>query len=1226
MSMQPMSTDLASADPSKGKSQERELVDKFLSANAGFLEPDQDVMRDHRLSPRSEREERVLTQVGDPHLFREIGSRLVAILDESFEISEQTVAAPAGKFADLATAYMTASGDISMLSNRGVAAFATVLHYPVKFIIKHFADDASVGIQDGDAYLQNDARYGGVHSPDQGMMMPVFYKGELVAWTICAMHEGEIGARPPGGMGPSIESPYEEGFRGSPIKIAENFELKTDLVTLLQNSCREPLTMLVDLRARLATCIRLRDRLLGAIDEYGVDAVVGALRRNPEFVAEEAGRRIAEMPDGTVSVNLYSDTTMREPALVKCNISIEVKGDRMIMDLRGSSPEIANRPINTPQSGAKTGAMMALMTFIWPDLPKSPAVLENVDFITDPQSLLDCSYDVPIALNMHCFFKVITACELLLSKLLYSLPVRYSTIKAPWFNQPAGIMYGGDTQHGNSVGNVCADINGMGGGARCHRDGEHSIAPNFASMVDTGEAELQEEGLPYINFVSKRFEADAGSFGKYRGGQGYQMMYVRYGGQPFGFQAIAGGSKFPSTIGLAGGYGCATYCIAKIKGVNLFEVLRETPELFHGSMSRLLNERPFPGATYETVPNNMEFELAYEGEIYMVSQGSGGGYGDVLERDPELVMKDLQEGLISHETAEDLYCVVYEKSTFVVDPHATDQRRAGERKVRLQRGKPYDQFIAEHVRALPPSGILYFGNWNGSDKLYAGPMSALPGEFPTDIYLPDPRDIVDVLLHSKLVTSSLHDEEAEERQLSAPLASIFHPRTFMRLLYVLGLLGVTNVKALAALIKSRFIAKERRKKTLLKDLGQVLAGFLHKGGPTFIKLGQVLSTRPDLLTADLIEQLSYLQDDVAPMPFSTVKRTVEGDLGKPLEEIYAAFEQKPIAAGSVAQVHEARLGDGTRVAVKVKRPNLEEHFDDDLRVFAVLVRLAHLLPGVINVQPLGLIDEFGTAVRSQMDFVLERRNNRLLAKNFEHLEWVRLPELHEDLSGDHVITMEFIDGDKVSEHIRNREGKPDRELAERLYSLYIDMAFNTQLLHADLHGGNLLIDEQRRLVVLDTGLVHRLPSYYARRYIRAYLCVAATDGWLQVDNYFSGRTHLIDPDQRRAFAEDLHECYQGWDKRRDSDFTLMWIEVLNVLRKNRITLDREFMMMMVADMTMAGMAKQLDPSMDVVEKLRQELPDLIFHKKKLALNDPYLLAAMRSDLLKQLRAATALER
>lgn len=1200
---------------------DQRLVDTFLKANVGFLKPDPEIMRNHRMSPRSKREEEAIARCTDPHKLREICNRLVAILDESFEISEQTVASPAGKFADLATAFMTASGDISLLSNRGVAAFATVLHYPVKFILKNFREDSSVGIREGDSFLQNDARYGGVHSPDQGMVMPIFYKGELIAWTVCAMHEGEIGARPPGGMGPTIESPYEEGFRGSPLKIGENYQLKTDLVTLLQNSCREPHTMLVDLRARLATCTRLQDRLYSVIDEYGVDYTIAALRQTLEFVAEESARRIKELPDGTARIALYADTTMREPAIIKINMAMTVKGDRILIDMRGSSPEFANRPINGPAAGVATAAMMTLITFIWPDLPKSTAVIENLDIITDPESIVNASYGVPIALNMHSMFKVITAVEVLMSKFSYSLPKRYATIKAPWYNQPAGMMYGGETQHGSTVGNLCADLNGMGGGARCHHDGEHSISPNFAAMVDTGECELMEEDLPYINFTSKRLEPDTGSFGKYRGGQGYQMMYVRYGRQPFGFQAIAGGSKFPSTVGLFGGYGCATYPIVKIKGINLFEALKENPERFQARMSYLMNERPFAGATYEAVPFNMEFELAYEGEIYMICQGAGGGYGDVLEREPELVMKDVEEGLISPETARELYGVSFDPRTLVVDREATRAARDGQRRERLQRALPYDAFIARHVKASPPNGVLYFGNWNDSADLYGGMFKALPGKFPMPIYLPDPKEILKVVMQNKLVTSAMEKDDITRPPLSAELGRIFTLSTMSRVLGITSLALRGGAKAMWAWLATRFTDQTQRQAELHRRIGQILAEFLHDGGPTFIKLGQVLSTRPDLLSQDMIGELAYLQDNVSAMPFETVKRIVEADLGKPLNKIYASFDEKPIAAGSVAQVHRARLHDGRDVAVKVLRDGLGERFASDLRALGVFGRVASLFPGIADVKPLDLIDEFGRGLVGQMDFKVERENNRKLAASYKHLDWVRLPDVYEEFSGRHVISMEFVKGTKPLDYIKARNA-PDPELARRVYQLYIDMAFNTQLLHVDMHAGNLLIDEQHRLVVLDTGLVHRLPSYYARRYIRAYLCVSAADGYLQIDNYFSGRANAVDAGTRAQAARDLHEVYQGFQRVGATDFTKMWIEVLDVMRRNRIALDREFVMMMVADMTMAGMARSFDPSFNVVEFLRQELPNLIFHKQKLALNDPYLIASMRSDLLKQVRAAS----
>ena len=384
-----------------GFSQEDQaLIDAFLTSNAGFVGPDPEILNDHRMAPRTEREERVLSGEIDLNLFQEIRARLTSVLDENFEVSEQTVAAPAAKFADLATAYMTARGDVALMCNRGVAAFAVVMHYPVRHILKYWQDDPTVMIRPGDAFLMNDARFGGIHAPDQSMVMPHFVDDELVSWTVCAMHEGEVGARAPGGMGPTIESPYEEGFRGSPVKIGENYQLKSDLVTLVQNSVREKEIMLVDLRARLATCMRLQKEFDAAVAEYGLDAVVGAMRHTSELVAEETKRRIEDLPIGTARTEIYIDSTSRETAMLKVNVAMTVKpGGRIEVDMRGSSPELHNRSINSTIVTSKVGIMVALMSFFWPDLPKSPAVIEHFDFVTDPKSLMNGSYDVPNSQN-----------------------------------------------------------------------------------------------------------------------------------------------------------------------------------------------------------------------------------------------------------------------------------------------------------------------------------------------------------------------------------------------------------------------------------------------------------------------------------------------------------------------------------------------------------------------------------------------------------------------------------------------------------------------------------------------------------------------------------------------------------------------------------------------------------------------------------------------------------
>jgi N-methylhydantoinase B/oxoprolinase/acetone carboxylase alpha subunit len=588
------------------------------------------------------------------------------------------------------------------------------------------------------------------------MFMPVYHNGERICWVACSYHQGENGAREPGGMGPGIESPWDEGFKGSPMRLVENRELKRDIVTLMQNSSREPQFLYSDFKARLGACCRLEKRIHEAIETFGIDAVIGFLRKNVEDVEAEAARRLTEIPPTIVRASYYLDSTMREDALLRLRTKITFGDGKVIVDLRGSSPEIANRPINGMRSGVAVGSLMSLTSFVWPDLPASPSLINKFEFITDEKSLADAGNDMPIALCMQVIFKVITSLEVAFAKATYSLPKRYSNIKAPWFNQPVSILYGGLTQHNDTVGNCCADLNGMPGGAKCNADGEHSIAPNFSSMVDSGECEDIEENLPFQYIIGKVIEADNCGFGKYRGGSGYQYGLMRQGLQPFGFQTICGGSNFPTTFGLFGGYGSPVYPTAKIKGGDLYGQMKANPEKFTASMATLLNEQPFEGATYESCPNAWTFEFAQEGDMYLVSQGAGGGYGDVLEREPAAVIRDLEEGIVSAGVAQELYQVRYDEETLVLDEAATEQARAAERQARLERGLDWDTYMASEVTDRPELSVPFFGSWNEIDLLFAGDISGKAGTLPP-IYMPDPKDVEIAQLKAKL--SALSAEE-----------------------------------------------------------------------------------------------------------------------------------------------------------------------------------------------------------------------------------------------------------------------------------------------------------------------------------------------------------------------------------------------------------------------------------------------------------------------------------
>lgn len=718
-----------------------ERLKAFVSANIPFLAPDETIMRDHRMLPRSEREERVLSAGGNEFFYAEIRRFLQGALDDNFEITENMIVAPAARFGDMTTAIFTAGGDHAMASTKGVIGFCSCIHYPIRFVRKYYEQDPLVGVREGDGFLFNDPFYGGLHPPDQSSFMPVFHEGELIAWVCCGLHQGEDGAKEPGGMGPAMESPYDEGLKMPPIKVAERYRMRTDILTFLQNSTRDPRMQGADVKTRFATCQRLEQAVKHAVARYGLDAVVGALRQNIEYVAEEVRRRIRALPDGVIRTNAYLDSTMREDALMRLPLTVTVRDGRMILDFRGCSPQIGNRPINAPQTSMKVLLSMSYLCFVWPDLPRVNAVLDPIEFITDPGSLCDATRNVPTALNMQVFFKGITLTHLAAAKLYFPVKVKYGKVIAPWFNQTVTFIYGGITQNHEMTGNLCADLNGMPGGAHWDGDGEHSLTPNFAAMTDCGESELTELDLPFMQLISKKFSIDNLGFGKYRSGSGYQTSAAMRGSPLWGFSSIAGGSKFSSVPGLFGGYGSPAYPVCKIKNVNVFEELERNPELFTADIVKLMNERPFAGGDYRSSRGAVPFELCTEGELYMVSQGAGGGYGDVLDRDPAQVMRDIEEGLLSHEMAERLFCVRFDHHTRVVDEPATSEARRQERAARIARGKPFDAFVEAWNRPEPPPGIPYFGSWgNDMTTIYANGRKGTPETLPL-VLMPDPRDV-----------------------------------------------------------------------------------------------------------------------------------------------------------------------------------------------------------------------------------------------------------------------------------------------------------------------------------------------------------------------------------------------------------------------------------------------------------------------------------------------------
>ena len=738
-----------------------ELEQKFLADANLFYGPDPEIMADHDISHRSPREEELLARPDDRELFALVRSKIQAGLNESFEMMEQMGAAPGAKWGDLISALFTGSGDLAAASSGGVLLFSTLVHHPVKFILKYWKNERTVGINPGDVFMHNDSRYGNIHNTDQSIIVPIFHEGELICWAGATVHEGENGAVEPGGMPSAAESPYMEGLKMSPFKVGVNYELKRDLVTFLQNSVREPKLQFEDMKAKLFTCLRTKLRVEEAIAEFGVEAVIATLRRTLEDTREEATRRIRQWPDGVTRSLIVADGTLRENVMVKIQLQLRKQGDELIFDFRGSSPEFTNRANNTVLASLKGMINQIFLTFVWPDLPRNQGVFAPVRFVTDPNSALNSSYMAPNAQSMMTFFPAFTASWVAIQKFLYPGERKYTSIVAPWYNMINTFIYGGITQYGEMVGNLCADLNAMGGGAKWDIDGEHSLQPIFCSMADTGEQEIIETEVPFMQLVSKHFMKDNQGYGKFRGGSGYQMMVATKDSNLWGFMTCCIGSKINNVPGLFGGYGSQTYPLCKVRGVDVFEILQNNPESFKYTIEEIMNTRPWAEASYNTHHMGLQFELVKRGELYMISQGCGGGYGDPMDRDPALVAKDLEDELISEETVRDIYHVVVDPDLYIVDHEGTKQAREAERQSRMSRGRPFDEFVQGWTTDKPPPHLPWYGTWNDPTVVYAGGADvSYPVDSVPPIFMPDPRDVRIAQLEAQLAQLEGGGEQA----------------------------------------------------------------------------------------------------------------------------------------------------------------------------------------------------------------------------------------------------------------------------------------------------------------------------------------------------------------------------------------------------------------------------------------------------------------------------------
>ncbi len=355
-------------------------------------------------------------------------------------------------------------------------------------------------------------------------------------------------------------------------------------------------------------------------------------------------------------------------------------------------------------------------------------------------------------------------------------------------------------------------------------------------------------------------------------------------------------------------------------------------------------------------------------------------------------------------------------------------------------------------------------------------------------------------------------------------------------------------------------------------------------GATFIKVGQIMSTRPDLLPPHIIGALETLQDRVGPFPFEHVQLVIGEDLGAPPEAIYAEFSPEPIASASVAQVHRARLHDGRAVAVKVRRPNLETIVPFDLAVIRLVAKAMELIPSIKLLAPVEQVEEFGRGIAMQLDFRIEAENNRRFQTMFAGDADVVFPGLIDELCSERVLTMEFVEGVKILQFQRTLH-EPSH-LARVGFRVLLKMIFEDGFVHADLHPGNILITPAGKVAILDLGLVGELDELHRKHFARFFGL------WAQGDGRGMGQI-MIDlspsPDSvpdPAAFKEALHAFVQRYYGKQLGEVSvgLVALDMLQILRKHRVRVNATFTLCNIAIAVTEGIGKQLDPRLDLMQE------------------------------------------
>jgi ubiquinone biosynthesis protein len=393
-----------------------------------------------------------------------------------------------------------------------------------------------------------------------------------------------------------------------------------------------------------------------------------------------------------------------------------------------------------------------------------------------------------------------------------------------------------------------------------------------------------------------------------------------------------------------------------------------------------------------------------------------------------------------------------------------------------------------------------------------------------------------------------------------------------------------------------------------QDVGKRLRYTLQELGPTFVKLGQIASSRRDLVPAEIIHELEKLQEHVQAVPFSTIRMIVEAELGDTLDNLFDSFNEEPLAAASIGQVHVAKLPSGEEVAVKVQRPNIKQTVETDLEILYEIARFLEentVWAKTYHIKE--IIKEFSESLRDELDYKVEGRSADRVAKQFKEQPSIQIPKIHWDFSTAKILTMELVTGIRVNDIKQLDDGGYDRKLiAERVVDALFFQVLEKGFFHGDPHPGNVYILPGNRICFLDFGMMgrinDRLKFHFASLIIN--LQQGDTKGMMKV---FSDMDLLNEDTNKSDFQQDLDDLIEAYYEVSLYDVSLGGIinELFEVAFRHKIQIPTEITILGKSILTLESTVSLLDPDFSVMKAVEPFGKKLIlerYHPRTVLLN------------------------